>query len=96
MIYADNAATTRLDDAHLTFENGLHAQCPFEIGLCAVARSCYLREPLVRRQGQILYQLSHKGSPRILEWVAYPFSSRSSQTRNQTRVSCIAGGFFTN
>ena len=22
---------------------------------------------------QILYQLSHKGSPRILEWVAYPF-----------------------
>ena len=26
----------------------------------------------------ILSQLSHKGSPRILEWVAYPFSSRSS------------------
>ena len=22
----------------------------------------------------ILYQLSHKGNPRILEWVAYPFS----------------------
>ena len=31
---------------------------------------------------QILYQLSHKGSPRILEWVAYPFSSRCSQPRN--------------
>ena len=45
---------------------------------------------------RILYQLSHKGSPRILEWVAYPFSSRSSQPRNPTRVSCIAGGFFTN
>ena len=45
---------------------------------------------------QILYQLSHQGSPRILEWVAYPFSSRSSQPRNQTRVSCIAGWFFTN
>ena len=26
----------------------------------------------------ILCQLSHKGSPRILEWVAYPFSSGSS------------------
>ena len=26
----------------------------------------------------ILYQLSHKRSPRILEWVAYPFSSGSS------------------
>ena len=45
---------------------------------------------------QILYQLSHKGSPRILEWVTYPFSSGSSQPRNQTGVSCIAGGFFTN
>ena len=43
----------------------------------------------------ILYQLSHMGSPRILEWVAFPFSSRSSQPRNQTRVSCIAGRFFT-
>ena len=32
---------------------------------------------------------------RILEWVAYPFSRRSSRPRNQTRVSCIAGGFFT-
>ena len=44
---------------------------------------------------QILYQLSHKGSPRILEWVAYPFSSGSSRPRNRTGVSCIAGGFFT-
>ena len=45
---------------------------------------------------QILYQLSHKESPRILEWVAYPFSNRSFQPRNQTRVSCIAGRLFTN
>ena len=45
---------------------------------------------------QILYQLSHKGSPRILEWVTDPFSGGSSQPRNQTRVSCIAGEFFTN
>ena len=44
----------------------------------------------------ILYQLSHQGSPRILEWVAYPFSRGSSQPRNQTKVSCIAGGLFTN
>ena len=26
-----------------------------------------------------------------LEWVAYPFSRGSSQPRNQTGVSCIAG-----
>ena len=43
-----------------------------------------------------LYQLSQKGSPRILEWVAYPFSRGSSWPRNQTGVSRIAGGFFTN
>ena len=30
----------------------------------------------------ILYQLSHKGSLRILEWIAYPFSSGSSQLKN--------------
>ena len=44
----------------------------------------------------ILYQLSHQGSPRILAWVAYPFSSESSQPRNRTGVSCTAGGFLTN
>ena len=43
-----------------------------------------------------LYQLSHKVSPRILEWVAYPFSSGSSRPRNRTGVSCIADGSFTN
>ena len=40
---------------------------------------------------QILYHLSHHGSPRILDWVAYPLSRGSSQPRNWTRVSCIAG-----
>ena len=32
---------------------------------------------------------------RILEWVAFPFSRGSSQTRDQTQVSHIAGEFFT-
>ena len=45
---------------------------------------------------RILYQLSHKGSPRIPVWVAYPFSRGSSWHRNRIRVSCIAGRFFTN
>ena len=31
---------------------------------------------------------------RILEWVAFPFSRTSSQARDQTQVSCIAGRFF--
>ena len=32
---------------------------------------------------------------RILDWVAFPFSRGSSQPRDQTRVSCIAGSFYT-
>ena len=33
---------------------------------------------------------------RMLEWVAFPFSRGSSQCRDWTEVSCIAGGFFIN
>ena len=66
--------------------------------------SCSLLQGIFPAQGSspdlphctwILYQLSHKGNPRILEWVACPFSSGPSQLRNWTRVSCIAGKFFT-
>ena len=44
----------------------------------------------------ILYQLSHKGSSRILEWVPYPFSRGSSWPRDWTGVSSIADRLFTN
>ena len=44
---------------------------------------------------QVLYCLSHWGSSRILEWVAYPFSRGSFWPRNRIQVSYIAGGFFT-
>ena len=33
---------------------------------------------------------------RILKWVAFPFSRGSSQSRDWTQVSRIAGGFFIN
>ena len=67
--------------------------------------SCSLLQGIFPTQGsnpglphcrRILHQLSHKGSPRILEWVAYPFSTGSSWLGNGTGVSCIAGRFFTN
>ena len=66
--------------------------------------SCSLLQGIFSTQGsnpgllhcrQILYQLSHQRSPRILEWVACPFSRGSSWPRNWTGVSGIAGGFFT-
>ena len=46
---------------------------------------------------QILYLVSHQGSPGILEWGAYPFSRGSSWPRNWTGVSGFnfAGKFFT-
>ena len=35
------------------------------------------------------------GYTKTPEWVAFPFSRGSSQPRDQTQVSHIAGGFFT-
>ena len=61
--------------------------------------SCSLLQGIFPTQGsnpgllhcrQTLYQLSHQGSPRILELVAYSFSSGSSWRRNRTGFSCIA------
>ena len=42
----------------------------------------------------ILYCLRHQGSPKLPEWVAYPFSRESSWPRNGIGVSCMAGEFF--
>ena len=39
-----------------------------------------------------IYEILHV---RILEKVAFPFPGGSSQLRDRTQVSCIAGGFFT-
>ena len=52
-----------------------------------VAQSC----PTLRPHGIVNGILQ----ARILEWVAFPFSRVSSQPRDQTQVSHIAGGFFT-
>ena len=52
--------------------------------------------PRLLHHRQILYQLNYQGSPRILEWVVYSCFSGSSWPRNGTKVSCIAGVFFTN
>ena len=69
------------------------------VGSCSLLQGIFLTQgsnPGLPHCIRILYQLSHKGSPRILDWVAYPFSRESSWPRNWTRVSCIAGRFFTN
>ena len=55
-----------------------------------VAQSCPTLCELVDYTDHGIFQVI------ILEWVAFSFSRGSSQPRNQTGVSCIAGGFFTN
>ena len=67
------------------------------VGCLSLLQGLFLTQgsnPCLPHCRRILYQLSHKGSPRILEWIAYPFASRSSQPRNQTRIFCIVGGFI--
>ena len=68
--------------------NGL--PCPFQV-IVPIQGS----NPGLPHCRQILYHLSHQGSPRILEWVACAFSRGSSRPRNATGVSCIAGRYFT-
>ena len=46
--------------------------------------------PDLRYCRQILYQLRHKGSPRILEWVAYPFS-RAGKDDDAKRCTWAGG-----
>ena len=54
-----------------------------------VAQACLtLWDPKVYTVHEIL-------QARILARVAFPFSRASSQPRDRTQVSCIAGGFFT-
>ena len=43
----------------------------------------------------IVYTVHGILQARILEWVAFPFARGSSQPRDQTQVSYIAGRFFT-
>ena len=57
---------------------------------CTIAQSCLTLCDLMD------YTVHGILQARILEWVAFPFSRGSSWPRNGTRVSCTAGGFFTN
>ena len=95
----------KVTQSHPTLCNPMDYICPWNSpGQNTAVGSLSLLQGIFPTQGsnpglphykQILYQLSHRGSPKILEWIVYLFSSRSSQSRNQTRASWIAGGFFT-
>ena len=79
-------------------ESSVHGDSPGRstgVGSSSLIQGIFLTQgsnPGLLHCRQILFCLSQQGSPRILEWVAYPFSSGSSQPRKWIRVSCIAGG----
>ena len=59
--------------------------------LCLVTQSCLCNPMGCSLPGSSMGILQ----ARILEWVVMPSSGESSQPKDQTQVSCIAGRFFT-
>ena len=60
--------------------------------LCFAVLSCSVMSNSLWPHGLLPDRLI---GPRILEWVAIPFSRGSSQSRDQTWITCTVGGFFT-
>ena len=85
-------AMARINNAHthtLEYYSIIKWMCA-----CLVSQQCpTLCDPMdCSLQGSSAYEILQAG---ILEWVAMPSSRGSSQLRNWTQVSCIAGRFFT-
>ena len=66
---------------------------PLEEGIATHSSILAWRIPMVRGACQAQSMGILHG--RILEWVAMPSCRGSSQPKDQTQVSCTAGGFFT-
>ena len=73
----------------------LHAR--ILVGILSLLQGIFTIQELnsfLPRCRQILYQLSHQKSPRILEWVAYPFSRGSSQWTCVSLLWCCCYYYF--
>ena len=75
-----------------TWVQSLGWEDPLEEGMATLQYSC-LENPMDR--GAWRAKSMEISQARILEWVAMPSSRGSSQPRDQTQVSHIAGGFCT-
>ena len=67
------------DTVHGTLQAGTQEWVPFPSPGDLPTSGIEPRSPALQADS---YQLSHKGSPRTLEWAAYPFSRESSRFRN--------------
>ena len=84
-------------DISLTFHFSKNCWEKLSICLCSVMWSCSVVSDsatpwLCSPPGSSVHGISQA---RLLEWVAISFSRGSSQPRDWTQVSLIAGGFFT-
>ena len=74
----------------------LKAKSTFECVFCAVLNHSIMSDCATPGTGACQAPLSMGIlQARILQWVATTSSKGSSQYRDRTQVSCIAGGFFT-
>ena len=80
-----------LTSRSLSIQPLTHLSPPHHCGLSLSAVSNSVTPWTVVHQAPLSMEMVQA---RILEWFAMPFSRGSSQFRNQTGVSCIAGGFF--
>ena len=71
--------------------SGCHGQAPRFGSQPKVSESLSVVSDSLHPMDYTIHRILHA---RILEWVAFPFSRGSSQPRDQTQVSHIAGGFF--
>ena len=69
----------------------LHARILEWVAFLSLLQGIFPTQSLPRC-GWILYQLSHEESPRMLVWVAYPFSSIAPRPRNQTGSPALQVG----
>ena len=60
--------------------------------LCLITQSCPTLCDCIAHQAPLSMGILQA---RILKWVSMPSSRESSQTKDQTQVSCIVGRFFT-
>ena len=91
---------------NLSFLQGLFPDPEIEPGSPALQADSLLSEPPGKQEMKVVQLCLTLCDPmdytahgilqaRILEWVAFSFSRRSSQPRDRAQVSGIAGGFFT-
>ena len=82
-------------DCTLVLMRSLLVSLPLRWCVCQTEVKVKVAQPYPTLCNPMDYTVHGILQARILEWVAIPFSRGSSQPRNQTQVSRIAGRFFT-